>query len=112
MDSEPSRTRVALTGALHGIGAFLVSALVLCVIAVALAAGTKELSLLTAFEIIVVVSFVQLGLFALPVAAGIGALVASLGEPSRAARRVWITVSVLTSVFPIAFIAVTAVRSA
>ncbi|UKD59348.1 hypothetical protein L3Q65_22350 [Amycolatopsis sp. FU40] len=112
MDTDPSRARVAFTGALHGSGAFLISALGLCVIAAALAAGAKVLSLLTAFEIIVVVSFVQFGLFALPVAAGIGALVASLGEPSRAARRVWITVSALTVVFPIGFIAVTAVRPA
>ncbi|MGW7538436.1 hypothetical protein [Amycolatopsis sp. NPDC054798] len=112
MDTEPGRTRVALVGALHGVGAFVVSALVLCVLAAGLAAGSKVLSLPDAFKIIVVVSFLHFGFFALPIAAGIGALTASLGEPSRAAHRVWLTVSPLTLVFPIVFVALTATRPA
>ncbi|ATY13672.1 hypothetical protein CU254_27010 [Amycolatopsis sp. AA4] len=105
MDTEPSRTRTALTGALHGTGAYLVCALVLCALAAGLTVGAKELTLPAVLGIIVLASFLHFGVFALPVAAGIGALVASLGQPKRPARRVWLTVSALTVLVPIVFVA-------
>ncbi|WP_244223830.1 hypothetical protein [Amycolatopsis circi] len=108
--SEPTQARLALTGAMHGAGAFLVSALVLCGLAVGVTAGSKELSLPVVLRVILLASFAQWGLFALPVAAGIGALVASLGQPKRPARRVWLTVCPLTLVFPILFAAVAFMR--
>ncbi|MET9261210.1 hypothetical protein [Amycolatopsis sp. NPDC004079] len=108
--SEPTQARPALAGALHGAGAFLVSALVLCALAAGVAAGSKGLSLPVVLGIIVLASFAQWGLFALPVAAGIGALVASLGQPKRPARRVWLTVCPLTLVFPILFAVVASMR--
>lgn len=108
--SEPTQARPAIVGTLHGAGAFLVSALVLCGLAIGVTAGSNELSWPVVLRIIVLASFSMWGLFALPVAAGIGALVASLGKPKRLARRVWLTVCPLTLLFPIHFAAVTAMR--
>ncbi|WP_037364503.1 hypothetical protein [Amycolatopsis orientalis] len=110
MDTNTSRARVALTGALHGVGAYLVSALVLCGLALALMAGAKGLNPPAVLGLIVLVSFLHFGLFALPVAARIGALLASLAQPKRTARRVWLTVFVLTLLLPVVFAAAPAMR--
>lgn len=112
METEPSRVRCALIGALHGAGAYLGCALVLCALATGLTAGAKELSPPVASGLIVLAAFLHFGLFPLPIAAGIGALAASLGQPKGPARRVWLTVLPLTFVLPLAFLAIAAMRPA
>jgi hypothetical protein len=110
VDTDTSRARVALTGALHGVGAYLVCALALCGLALALLIGAKGLTEPAVLGVIVLASFLHFGLFALPVAAVIGALTASLAQPKRTARRVWLTVFVLTLLLPVVFTASTAMR--
>ncbi|WP_020661014.1 hypothetical protein [Amycolatopsis benzoatilytica] len=101
MNTEPSRARVAVTGALHGIVASLACALVLAGIALAVCNGAHELSLPVLFAIILLTSFLHFWYVLLVAAAGISALAAGAGRPGRAARRVWCTVAPLTLVFPI-----------
>ncbi|WP_409186314.1 hypothetical protein F9C11_19595 [Amycolatopsis sp. VS8301801F10] len=97
---QPSRARVALTGVLHGVSALAVCALVLCGISAVLLAAGQVLSAPGLVGLIVLASYLHVGLYLVPIAAGIGALAASLGSPERAKRRVWITLSVLSVLFP------------
>ncbi|MGW7538435.1 hypothetical protein [Amycolatopsis sp. NPDC054798] len=99
--AQPSRARIALAGALHGISALVGCALVLCGISAVLMSAAQFLSAPAMVGLIVLGIYLHVGLYLVPIAAGIGALAASLGAPERAKRRVWITVAVLSTLFPI-----------
>ncbi|MFD2469127.1 hypothetical protein [Amycolatopsis silviterrae] len=109
---QPSRARVALIGALHGLSALFVCVLVLCGISAVLLTAAKVLSVPAMVGVIVLGIYLHFGIYLVPIAAGAGALAASLGVPERAKRRVWITVSVLSVLFPIVVFATATMQRA
>jgi len=101
MDTEPSRARVALTGALHGLAATVACAVLLSIVAVVVMQGAKGLTAPAIFALVLVIAYLRFGIWLLLLAIGIGALAGTLGRPERAARRAWLTVVPLTVLYPV-----------
>ncbi|MEC3978309.1 hypothetical protein [Amycolatopsis sp. H20-H5] len=107
----PGRRHQAMTGALHGLIAWPVLAIVMMLIGWIGLSGSTHLDGTAVFFLFLLMAPLRYGLYAWPVVVAVAAAVAAFGPARRARRRGWIVAVTAIAVLPVAFVALLSLGS-